>query len=809
MTRVQRTSEAVSESGAAGAAADVAVSVAPRQRVRSQADIVRLLASLALLGGGVLIAVVARNTIGGAEEDIADVYERVPDRFADVLAAVAVVSATFVPVTTVIGLLVRRRYRLASALVVGGIGAVVGMNWLSGVLADRGVVAAVDPTTDQVVELTDPEFATSPLIAAAVAFVVIASSWLSQQWRRVLWFGIGLLILFRVVSSSEPPLDIVIAVALGMAVGYLALLAFGTDSSDPDADELVSMLRQVSDPRRIEQLGGDTPLRYAVELAGAEKLQMRVRTTHDRSADLLEQLWRTVRLRTSQVDEPFDTVQRRIEHEALAQTSAGAAGMRVAGVQSIVASPAGSVGLLEERIAGTTASSLPPERLDRRLLSEIWRQVAALHHRRIAHRTLGLAAVSLADDGGVVVGEFDAARLAATDRDLALDRAQLLVDTALRVGPHEAVAVAVEALGPKAVVAAVPYLQTLALPGPTRGKLRGNKEVLDAVREEVERATGVEPAPLARLERVRPRTAMSIVALAGGFYFLLPQLASVGETAEAAARANWWWLGPIFAGAAATFFCAALSLLGSVSEPIPYLPTVRMQFAASFVGRIAPANTGTLAVGVRFLQRAGVDTAAAGTAVGLNALVSLAIHLALMAGFIAWTGTSGPGFSLPDANAWLIAIAIAGVVSGLVVTLVPALRRRILPPLVQHLRTAGTSLADVVTDPLRVLALLGGAVGLNFAFILTLGASVAAFGGGVSFPEIGAAYLVAAAIGSATPTPGGLGAVEAALVAALSGYGMSSSAAVSSVLTYRLATYWLPMIPGWIMFQQMQRREEL
>jgi len=809
MTRVQRTSEAVPESGAAGAAADVAVSIAPRQRVRSQADIVRLLASLALLGGGVLIAVVARNTIGGAEEDIADVYERVPDRFADVLAAVAVVSATFVPVTTVIGLLVRRRYRLASALVVGGIGAVVGMNWLSGVLADRGVVAAVDPTTDQVVELTDPEFATSPLIAAAVAFVVIASSWLSQQWRRALWFGVGLLILFRVVSSSEPPLDIVIAVALGMAVGYLALLAFGTDSSDPDADELVSMLRQVGDPRRIEQLGGDTPLRYAVELAGAEKLQMRVRTTHDRSADLLEQLWRTVRLRTSQVDEPFDTVQRRIEHEALAQTSAGAAGMRVAGVQSIVASPAGSVGVLEERIAGTTASSLPPERLDRRLLSEIWRQVAALHHRRIAHRTLGLAAVTLADDGGVVVGDFDAARLAATDRDLALDRAQLLVDTALRVGPHEAVAVAVEALGPKAVVAAVPYLQTLALPGPTRGKLRGNKEVLDAVREEVERATGVELAPLARLERVRPRTAMSIVALAGGFYFLLPQLASVGETAEAAARANWWWLGPIFAGAAATFFCAALSLLGSVSEPIPYLPTVRMQFAASFVGRIAPANTGTLAVGVRFLQRAGVDTAAAGTAVGLNALVSLAIHLALMAGFIAWTGTSGPGFSLPDANAWLIAIAIAGVVSGLVVTLVPALRRRILPPLVQHLRTAGTSLADVVTDPLRVLALLGGAVGLNFAFILTLGASVAAFGGGVSFPEIGAAYLVAAAIGSATPTPGGRGAVEAALVPALSGYGMSSSAAVSSVLTYRLATYWLPMIPGWIMFQQMQRREEL
>ena len=809
MTSVQRTSEAVA-TDQAGGSPDVAVSVAPRQRVRYQADIVRLLASLVLLAGGVLIAIHARNTIGGAEEDIVDVYQRVPERFADVLAAVAVVSATIVPVVTVVFLTLLRRYRQAAALVLGGLAAVVAMNWLSDVLAERGVVAAVDPNTDQVIELTDPEFATSPLIAAVVAIVVIASPRLSPQWRRVLWFGVGLLILFRVVSSSEPPLDIIIAVALGMAVGYLALLAFGTESADPDADELVAMLRPVADPVRIEQMAGNTPLRYVVALAGGEELLLRVRTRTDRSSDRLEQAWRTVRLRTSQVDEPYATVQRRIEHEVLAQTTAGAAGVRVPAVRGIVASSAGSVGLLEERLDGmAAASALPAAMLDRRLLRRIWRQVAALHRQRIAHRALGLAVVTATETGDVAMSDFDAARLAASDRDLALDRAQLLVDTALRVGADEAVAVAVEVLGPKAVVAAVPYLQPLALPAPTRRSLRGNREVLDALQQAVRNATGVEPAPLARLERVRPRTAVSVLALAGGFYFLLPQLADVGETAEAATRANWWWLVPIFAGAAATFFAAALSLLGSVPQPIPYLATVRMQVASAFVGRIAPANTGTLAVGVRFLQRSGVDTAAAGAAVGLNALVGLVVHLSLMAAFIAWAGARGPGFSLPDVNAWLLVIAIGGVVSGLVVGLVPALRRRILPPLLGYLRTAGSSLADVVTDPWRVLALLGGALGITFAFILTLMASVAAFGGGVSFPEIGAAYLIAAAIGSATPTPGGLGAVEAALVAALSGYGMADSAAVSAVLTFRLATYWIPMIPGWVMFQQMQRNEEL
>jgi undecaprenyl-diphosphatase len=809
MTSVQRTSEAVA-TDQTGDSREVTVSVAPRQRVRYQADIVRLLASLVLLAGGVLVAILARNTIGGAEEDIVDVYERVPEPFADVLAAVAVASATIVPVVTVVFLALLRRYWQAGALILGGLTAVVAMNWLSDVLAERGVVAAVDPNTDQVIELTDPEFATSPLIAAVVAFVVIASPRLSPQWRRVLWFGVGLLILFRVVSSSEPPLDIVIAVALGMAVGYLALLAFGTDSADPDADELISMLRPVADPVRIEQLAGETPLRYAVDLADGDKLQLRVRTRTDRSSDRLEQAWRTVRLRTSQVDEPYATVQRRIEHEALAQMMASTAGVRVLAVRNVVASSAGSVGLLEERLDGATAvSELPPARLDRPLLGRIWRQVAALHRQRIAHRALGLGVVSVTATGDVAMSDFDAARLAASDRDLALDRAQLLVDTALRVGADEAVAVAVESLGSKSVVAAVPYLQPLALPAPTRRSLRGNREVLDALQEAVRNATGVEPAPLARLERVRPRTAVSVLALAGGFYFLLPQLADVGETAEAASRANWWWLVPIFAGAAATFFAAALSLLGSVPQPIPYLATVRMQVASAFVGRIAPANTGTLAVGIRFLQRAGVDTAAAGAAVGLNALVGLVVHLSLMAAFIAWAGTRGPGFSLPDTNIWLVVIAIGGAASGLVVGLVPALRRRVLPPLLGYLRTAGSSLADVVTDPLRVLALLGGALGITFAFILTLMASVTAFGSGVSFPEIGAAYLIAAAIGSATPTPGGLGAVEAALVAALSGYGMADSAAVSSVLTFRLATYWVPMIPGWIMFQQMQRNEEL
>jgi undecaprenyl-diphosphatase len=85
--------------------------------------------------------------------------------------------------------------------------------------------------------------------------------------------------------------------------------------------------------------------------------------------------------------------------------------------------------------------------------------------------------------------------------------------------------------------------------------------------------------------------------------------------------------------------------------------------------------------------------------------------------------------------------------------------------------------------------------------------SVQAFGGPVSFAAIGAAYLAAAAIATASGTPGGVGTFEAVMASLLTGIGISVNIAVPAVITYRLATYWLPVAPGWAAFRLMQRRE--
>jgi glycosyltransferase 2 family protein len=86
---------------------------------------------------------------------------------------------------------------------------------------------------------------------------------------------------------------------------------------------------------------------------------------------------------------------------------------------------------------------------------------------------------------------------------------------------------------------------------------------------------------------------------------------------------------------------------------------------------------------------------------------------------------------------------------------------------------------------------------------------VRAFDGQASFVSVAVVYLAGAAIGSAAPTPGGLGAVEVALSTGLAATGMASAAAISAVLMYRIATFWLPVPIGWAAAQYLQARDAL
>jgi uncharacterized membrane protein YbhN (UPF0104 family)/tRNA A-37 threonylcarbamoyl transferase component Bud32 len=791
---------------------DVPAVVTPRRRVRASGDVLRLLGGVGLVAVGLSVAVWAKNTVGGIERDITGGFARLPDRVEEALVGLALVISAALPILACIVLIARRRYVLTASLAAAAVVAAVVMDAFERILADNGVLDEADTGATGVseVDLGDPGFATAPLIASTVAIVVIVAPRLTLRWRRACWAAVSLLVVVRIIGASAPPLDVLIALGVGLTVGALAPVAVGAPSFDPDGPALVRMLRGGGiEPTRIEQIrsiGG--LLAYRVWRRDLPTLVLRLRTPHDRSADLLERLWRRVRYRRPTGDGPMGSMKRRIEREALAAAVARAGGVRVPALEGVVADASGSVGLALEDPAARPLSELGDDLTDD-VLERAWKQLTMLHWRRIAHRDLDLDHIQLDGDGRAWLIGLDRAAVAASDRELALDVAQLLVDSALTVGPDRAVASAQRAIGTDTLRGALPYLQPLALPSSTRADARRNREVLAETRVRAGDATGAPDADLARLDRIRTRTVVMLGAVALAFYVLLPQFADLERTVDAFRRAHWGWLPVVVACTLTTYVSAAVSFMGSVPSPIRFWPTLRAQVASAFVGRITPGSTGGIAVGIRYLQRSGNDPATATASVGLNSIGGFAVHLSMMVGFFAWTGTSGiGGFSLPDAN-WVVGgVAIVLSAGGALLVARP-LRERLLPPALKAVGEALGAVGAVASNPVRVSQLVLGSAGVTLGYVCALTAAIQGFGGGVSFPQIGAAYLGAAALATASPTPGGLGALEAALVAGLSGFGLEDGTAVSSVLTFRLATYWLPTIPGWVCFHWMERRGEL
>ncbi|MGE5292979.1 MAG: lysylphosphatidylglycerol synthase transmembrane domain-containing protein, partial [Micromonosporaceae bacterium] len=118
-------------------------------------------------------------------------------------------------------------------------------------------------------------------------------------------------------------------------------------------------------------------------------------------------------------------------------------------------------------------------------------------------------------------------------------------------------------------------------------------------------------------------------------------------------------------------------------------------------------------------------------------------------------------------------------------------------------------LAELAQNPRKLAEGLGGAFLLNVARVLCLAACVRALGGNIPIASVAVVYLTGSALGSAAPTPGGLGAVEVALSAGLTAAGLPSATALSAALLFRLLTFWLPVPAGWLAFHFLQHRQAL
>ncbi|WP_079277528.1 lysylphosphatidylglycerol synthase domain-containing protein [Streptomyces sp. CB03234] len=618
---------------------------------------------------------------------------------------------------------------------------------------------------------------------------------------------------------------------------------------------------------------GDRGRRYLVTLEEGPPLDVTVVDREQQAQGFFYRVWRRLTLRGITTRRSLQSLRQALEQEALLAYAAIAAGANAPKLIATAELGPDAVMLVYEHLGGRSLDALTDDEITDQVVRGAWQQVKALQSRRIAHRRLTGDALLVDRSGKVIITDLRGGEIAAGDLVLRMDIAQLLTTLGLRVGAERAVAAAVDALGPDRVADCLPLLQPIALSRSTRATLRrlareraqrereavlaasaaakqarleghaekseeekradrkavraekqaekrALDEALDEAREEdllvqirqqvllIRPQAPVEPV---RLERIRPRTLISLIAGAIAAYFLISQIAKASLSVSTFAQADWAWVAMALLFSALSYVAAAMSLLGFVPERVPFGRTVVAQVAGSFVKIVAPAAVGGVALNTRFLQRSGVRPGLAVASVGASQLFGLGAHILLLLAFGYLTGTEKTQDFTPSRT--VIAGLLTVAVLVLVVTAIPALRKFVSTRLRSLFAGVVPRMLDVLQRPMKLLTGIGGMLLLTGAFVLCLDASIRAFSDGeqpLSYASLAVVFLAGNAIGSAAPTPGGVGAVEGALTVGLVAVGgLPTEVAAPAVLLYRLMTLWLPVLPGWFSFNFLTRKGAL
>lgn len=764
-------------------------------------DLVRLLVALLSTAAVAALAYFATNTTSSLGEDISAASRSLPDLLVLALNVVGGLGLLTLPVAASVDLLVRGRGRQLLDALVGLFVAVV-------VLSAAALAVEFAGATKWQLALagsTDP--ADSPLIplfGGLLAFTTVARLLARPPWNAISVAVIVSLAVFTATTGTTALAGVALSLLVGWASGLLTRYAMGTPTTRPSGVLVAQTLERAGIPVAVLRARETTEVgrRYMATQISGPALDVIVLDRDLEGAGLVQAMWRSLRLREYPGRRGFN-MRRTLEQWALLAYAAEAGGVPVPRLLATREVAADSSLLVYEQMPGQRLSDLPTADITDTVLNNIWSAVRRLRDSGIAHRRLTAENILVQPDEQVDLLHIGQGSIAASDVALRIDVAEALCTTALLVGPQRTVAAARRMIGDDAVSKALPVLQPVALSGATRRAIRKDKQLLVDIRD-----TLIELRPDAQvehieLERIKPRTLAMIVLGSVAVYVLLSQLAQV-DIVGLFANASWAWVAVAVVASLSTYPGAAWSLSGFVPEKLKLVPTTAAQLAGDFATLVAPPTLGAVAINLRYLQRVGVHPALATASIGVAQVAAFVVHIVLLLAFGVAAGTqSDLTFEPPRGVVLAVAaalIAIAGVAS------LPPVRRLIWGRVGPLLKQVGPRMLTVAQQPWKIAEGLGGIALLNLGYIVCLVACVEAFGGELNFAAIAVVYLTGSVIGQAAPTPGGLGAVEAAMAAGLTVAGLSSGLAFSAVLLYRVITFWLPTIPGYFAFNGLQRR---
>ncbi|WP_313280099.1 lysylphosphatidylglycerol synthase transmembrane domain-containing protein [Timonella senegalensis] len=812
-------------------------------RVRQPRDLFGMV--LALLGVAALmvIAVFARGTAEGVQEDVKSATSFLSTILSVPVVVLESLVTLLIPAAVLTELALRRLGRqvleAAAALALGLIFAL---------LFTYGVSAWGSTTLIHGLSVLLPTgwIITVPGYVAGLCGLLTAAG--PRQRRRTvsaswsaLWISLAIVLIFGQVNI----IGVFCAVMLGRVAGLTVRYLSGVASERAQGEELIAAVRKAGfDPislMRIHEYADygqdiselavpeDAPLPtfsndaetrvYAMQRLDGPRLDVFVLDGDRQIIGFLQRLWRSLRVRGIEGRSAI-SLRAVAERAALLSYASTAAGVRTHKLLGVSQAADSMLLVFEHPERTVPISSMTEDQVTDDIMREAWRQLDIAHKAGLAHRNLAAEVLLVSSPSSidpnfvhpeapkVWLSGWQSGDIAAATLSKHMDNAQMLSLLALKVGPDRAIASAREVLREEDLMAVGPLLQSVVLPRTTRTQLRARKNLINEIRSALVQEipeTDIEPRALIRFGAKTILTwAVTIIAV-----FIVFTTIKLDEITAAVSEANSMWAIVALVLGLLTWFGAALTLIGFSPVKLPIIRTTLVQAAASFVALAAPAGIGPAALNLRMLTKRGVATSLAVATVALVQVSAFVVTVAILAVLSVFTGQGGGALSALPSTTVIVAIISIVAVGGIVFT-IPSLRKWLLVKIEPTVRQVWPRLTELLSNPWRLTVGILGHVILTLGYIFAFDASLAAFGFNLTLLDAAIVYLIGNTLGALAPTPGGMGAIEVALITGLTTTaGVPAAIATSAVILFRFATYWIQIPLGWMAMRYLQRKGEL
>ena len=228
-------------------------------------------------------------------------------------------------------------------------------------------------------------------------------------------------------------------------------------------------------------------------------------------------------------------------------------------------------------------------------------------------------------------------------------------------------------------------------------------------------------------------------------------------------------------------------------HPLNFGKTLLVQLSGNFVNRLLPAGIGAIGINYAYLRANRHDLPQSASVVAANNLAGGVGHL-LLIGFI-FIGLR----SKPNDFHWQAPRFEQGwryLILFLIISTILFLIYRFRNKVITGFKAVVQQLLDYRHHLINLGTALLSSIGLTLLNVLSLYYCASALHFQLSLASILIVFTLGVALGTATPTPGGLGGIDAGLVVGLVAFHLPFNSALAVTLVYRLISCWLPVLIG-------------